>query len=190
MTCQHCAKAFGDGIEYCPHCGMAAKPPTETENRDFGDTRTQKRGLKILLAFIFVYPVLEMFLSMHYKKTTLQEIGLTPLVSIALFLLLLSPFIAWNIFKMLKGRSYPLIKRNAVVLEKRREAHRRGADYYVTFRFPDEDAVEFEVGREAHNELVRGKQIILKYKEFYLHNQSTDHYHYFGYERLEEQPDE
>jgi len=140
--------------------------------------------LIIFAVVIFSLPTLDILRSIFVEKMTMHEIGLTPFVSSALFLLFLSPFFAWDIYKRLKGKNYPLARRTAVILEKRREARRSGANYFITFRFPDGNDLELEVGREAHNELVTGERIIVKYKEFFMSSLSSDRYHFFGYERL------
>jgi len=177
MACRNCHKEFGDEIEYCPHCGIATQEPTEAENRAKSDSRGLAKGL---LIFLVLSALSLLFCIPAASNEKHRDVILGALLGLALIWAVILFGVGRNMFDIWRGRKLPLIKRIAVVAEKRQERSRRSTSSYITFAFLDQTCLEFP---KRIGELEPKDRIILKYKRVGEFQKPV----YYGYERLEEQ---
>ena len=173
MFCANCREPRNHELNYCPHCGMAAKPPTEAENRDMGDIRDTK-SLAILVAMMMAVIFIPTCIIVYMYHTSPQRFflaffALSIIMAISIF---------WKVCIKWFARNLPLIKRSAVVHEKRRIKISHRPYYFISFLFPDGEKLKFSISPSAYSEVAEGDHIIVKYKII------TQKSVYYGYERI------
>ena len=92
-----------------------------------------------------------------------------------------------GIYDIVAGRKVPLMKRAAVVAQKRIEEGDGHRKFYVAFAFPDNSCLEYYRGRRDRHDLEEGDHIVIKYRRLGEFEQRLV---FYGYERLEKQPKE
>ena len=188
MICRHCHKEF-DIADFCPHCGMSSKPSAETEKHGIRISRLDKGILTSGCVAIFIISILAEAISKVAEFNFFRSLVKATLLSGSI----LFGFIMIN-FNKLQGRGLPLIKRIAVVVEKKIEitpsiSWKGGVSYphyrCITFEFPDKTRRTF-YATGAFHELAVGDRVILKYKLF----GKKQKHEYYGYERYEGQEEQ
>jgi len=175
MNCRHCHKELDVFADYCPHCGVAVKEPTEAENRKKPDIGGAIGGW----AFLAVMTVV--MLICLFEPTSSKSLTPETTVRIALLLFAALVHLAVAVLRTRQARVSPLIKRTANVFEKRKEPTRRSTRYYIKFMFPDLQHMEFRVERGVYEALEERDRIILKYKTVDPRSRRV----YYGYERID-----
>ena len=181
MTCKNCSKEYDVLVDYCPHCGVIAKPPSKAENR------MKPKDLLSTIVVIHLFAVASVYgyLEMSHDDTLEAPVRSAFLTVIAVMAVVLIKAIP-TLYYSFVGRKLPLIKRVAFVAAKRFERRSEGApgrrgSYYTTFAFPDNTCLEFK-GSEIYRDLVERDCVVVKYKRVGPFQEPV----FYGYEHYNE----